>query len=851
MRFSWLLFAIGFLSFAWPVVSAPILAIDYGTEWTKAALIKAGIPLELVLTRDTRRKEQSAVAFKGDERLFGVDAANLATRLPSHSIRNVKELLDVSGLNSKLVQKYLGNNPALQLQENEESVSGVSFVVSDSDSYTLEEIIAMTMEHYINLAEEMAQEPINDLVLTVPPHFNELQRFVLLDAARLLNKDVLALIDDGLSVALEYSLSRSFSEEPAHHIIYDAGSGSISATLVAIDAVPKGTSGKGKNITRIRSLASSTTLDLTGNELNRRIVNFMKDAFQQKHNIDLSHNNRALARLEKEALRVKHVLSANSEAYASIEELAEGIDFRLKITRSVFESLCQDLATSAVLLIKETLLKGNVSLETLDSVILHGGTSRVPFIQAAIDDYVKSDKVSKKVNADEASVKGAAFYGASLTSSFRVKPVIVQGAVYNFYSLTLTNMHPLVALPESTLFGSSHIVAINTTDLGAHPSLPVSNGGTLIGEISINNLTEALKQADSCSEKQVLFEFSSDPLKGTFIPVRSYVACEQKSASASGIGGKVKSLFSNNQPGKLNEEALELQSLDFTYRRYRKLSEDSLQLFSDRLALRSLKDKSKALHESALNEYESLLYRAQSLSDDDEVLTYANPEESKTLKQIAVEDIDWLLQDGPTAETNIIVAKQKKLADIIYSISYRQDESHKFNFSLESLNSTVEKAESLLSSFDVPPYPLTEYDEKDVKRVTSIRNASYKKLSEEYDNVTAWLNDNLEKHVSRAKYEDPVMITSEMDSKTKKLQNLLYEYLRRSLQHPKLKPKTKAPSSSSEATSTSEKADQETAKPSEGFTESHSEPTSTAAFESTAGTSTSTADNDNDFEDEL
>ncbi|EPX72760.1 heat shock protein Lhs1 [Schizosaccharomyces octosporus yFS286] len=845
MKFSWLLFVIGFLSFAWPVVSAPILAIDYGTEWTKAALIKAGIPLELVLTRDTRRKEQSAVGFKGDERLFGVDAANLATRLPSHSIRNVKELLDASGLKSSLVQKYIQNNPALQLQENDESISGVSFVVSGSDSYTLEEIIAMTMEHYINLAEEMAQEPVNDLVLTVPPHFNEFQRSILLGAARILNKDVLALIDDGLSVALEYSLSRSFSEEPVHHIIYDAGSGSISATLVAIDAVPRGTSGKGKNITRIRSLASSTTLDINGNELNRKIVNFMKDAFQQKHNIDLSHNGRALARLEKEALRVKHVLSANSEAYASIEELAEGIDFRLKITRSLFESLCEDLAMSSVLPIKEALSKGNVSLEALDSVILHGGTSRVPFIQSAIHDYVKGDKISKNVNADEASVKGAAFYGASLTSSFRVKPVIVQGAVYNPYSLILTNMHHLVALPESTPLGSSHAVAINTTELGAHPSLPVSNKGTLIGEISINNLSEALKETDSCSERQVLFDFSTDSLKGTFIPVRSFVACEQKSASAAGIGGKVKSLFSNTQSGKLNEESLELQGLNFTYKRYRELSDESLQSFSDRLALRSLKDKEKALHESALNEYESLLYSAQGLSDDDETLAFANSEESKTLKQVAVEDIDWLLQDGPTAETKLVVAKQKKLADIIKSISYRQDESQKFNSSLENLNSTVSRAESLLTSFDVPSYPLTDYDEKDVKRVTSLRNASYKKLSEEYETVNAWLNNSLEKHNSRAQYEDPVMVTSEMDSKTKKLQNLLYEYLRRSLQHPKLKPKSKAASSSSE------KADQETAESSEGYTKSYSEPTSTQASESTFGTSTSSIVNDDDFEDEL
>lgn len=779
----------------WHAFASSVLAIDYGTEWTKAALIKPGIPLEIVLTKDTRRKEQSAVAFKGNERIFGVDASNLATRFPAHSIRNVKELLDTAGLESVLVQKYQSSYPAIQLVENEETTSGISFVISDEENYSLEEIIAMTMEHYISLAEEMAHEKITDLVLTVPPHFNELQRSILLEAARILNKHVLALIDDNVAVAIEYSLSRSFSTDPTYNIIYDSGSGSTSATVISFDTVEGSSLGKKQNITRIRALASGFTLKLSGNEINRKLIGFMKNSFYQKHGIDLSHNHRALARLEKEALRVKHILSANSEAIASIEELADGIDFRLKITRSVLESLCKDMEDAAVEPINKALKKANLTFSEINSIILFGGASRIPFIQSTLADYVSSDKISKNVNADEASVKGAAFYGASLTKSFRVKPLIVQDIINYPYLLSLGTSEYVVALPDSTPYGMQHNVTIhNVSTIGKHPSFPLSNNGELIGEFTLSNITDVEKVC-ACSNKNIQISFSSDRTKGILVPLSAIMTCEHGELSSKHkLGDRVKSLFgSHDESGLRNNESY---PIGFTYKKYGEMSDNALRLASAKLERRLQIDKSKAAHDNALNELETLLYRAQAMVDDDEFLEFANPEETKILKNDSVESYDWLIEYGSQSPTSEVTDRYKKLDDTLKSISFRFDQAKQFNTSLENFKNALERAESLLTNFDVPDYPLNVYDEKDVKRVNSLRGTSYKKLGNQYYNDTQWLKDNLDSHLSHTLSEDPLIKVEELEEKAKRLQELTYEYLRRSLQQPKLKAKKGASSSS-------------------------------------------------------
>jgi len=133
-----------------------------------------------------------------------------------------------------------------------------------------------------------------------------------------------------------------------------------------------------------------------------------------------------MARLWKEANRIKAILSANQEATSSVESLAWDIDFKTKVTRTTFEQACVDLQPKFVQPIDDALQVAGIDLDNVTSLIFTGGSTRSPMIQAAVKNFVGEDKLAYNVNADEAAVLGAALYGASLSRQFKTKNIKVQ-----------------------------------------------------------------------------------------------------------------------------------------------------------------------------------------------------------------------------------------------------------------------------------------------------------------------------------------------------------------------------------------------------------------------------------------
>jgi len=204
------------------------------------------------------------------------------------------------------------------------------------------------------------------------------------------------------------------------------GAGSTTATVVSFGSrvVKEGKSNK--TVIDIITHGIGFDTELGGDLFTSRIVNNLIESFRTsktgaKANTDIKSDGRAFARLFKEAGRVKQVLSANTDTTASvcspfpfpllktdvkIESLHEDIDFRSKITRATFEDLTSDLVDRVTQPIQQALKDANVTIDKLESVILHGGSVRVPFVQKALEDVVGNDKIAKTVNADEAAVMG-------------------------------------------------------------------------------------------------------------------------------------------------------------------------------------------------------------------------------------------------------------------------------------------------------------------------------------------------------------------------------------------------------------------------------------------------------------
>ena len=293
--------------------------------------MKPGVPFDVLLNKDSKRKIQSSVGWKHDERLFGTDAYNLVChhRVPSHELV-VTNLAQASRFptDSFNLLKYLQGVPFeseavsyyATLSAADTTMSSrntISLRRSDGTEWAVEELIAMQFSYVKELAESFASEKVTDVVVTVPPFYTQAERDAVVDAIEIAGLRTLALVNDGTAVAINYAMTRTFPE-PEIHIIYDAGASAIRTTLVEFSTVESTGKGKPKAYTQVNVLSSGFDRRSGGTELDRRLVKVLVEDFMNKNKVDITKDKRAMSKFRKEANRLKAILSANSEAISIV-----------------------------------------------------------------------------------------------------------------------------------------------------------------------------------------------------------------------------------------------------------------------------------------------------------------------------------------------------------------------------------------------------------------------------------------------------------------------------------------------------------------------------------------------------
>jgi hypoxia up-regulated 1 len=569
--FSTILFVFWLFSSTALAVSA-VIGVDFGTEYIKAALVKPGIPLDIVLTKDSRRKETSAVAFKPlknsktggfPERVYGSDAMALAARFPGDVYPNLKALLGLPAENARVLE-YAARHPALKIEG--QSIRGtVAFRSSafseKEEPFTVEEIVAMELQSIQKNAEALAGKgsSVKDIVITVPPFYTTEEKRAIEFATDLAGLRLLSMASDGLAVGLNYATTRTFPSisegaKPEHHLVFDMGAGSTKATVLKFQGRTVKDVGKfNKTIQEVQVLGAGWDRTLGGDALNAVIVddmiaNFVSSKAGKAASVateSVQAHGRAVAKLWKEAERIRQVLSANADAQSSFEGLYEDIDFRYKLSRTDFEKLAQAHAERVRPVVESTLKKAHISLAEVDSVILHGGAVRTPFIQKELETiFGSADKIRSNVNADESAVFGAGFKGAELSPSFRVKeiktydiagyPVVMQWRNNNGKA-----QHQQLFTSESVIGKVKTVSFHNQRDfqLTFHqivdPSEDVSPGSAEkeILHISMTNLTASVaeaKEKHGCLETDIFTKLSIrlSPENGEVDVTKAIVHCE-------------------------------------------------------------------------------------------------------------------------------------------------------------------------------------------------------------------------------------------------------------------------------------------------------------------------------------
>uniref|UniRef100_K7F5M7 Hypoxia up-regulated protein 1 n=1 Tax=Pelodiscus sinensis TaxID=13735 RepID=K7F5M7_PELSI len=406
--------------------SLAVMSVDLGSESMKIAIVKPGVPMEIVLNKESRRKTPVAVSLKENERLFGDSAVGMSIKKPKIALQYFQDLLG-KHMDNPQVALYRWRFPQHELVKDERRQT-VIFKLSHEMQYSPEEILGMVLNYSRALAEDFAEQPVKDAVITVPVYFNQAERRAVLHAAQMADLKVLQLINDNTAVALNYGVFRrkDINATAQNIMFYDMGAGSTVCTIVTYQTVKTKDSGTQPQL-QIRGVGFDRTLG--GLEMEHRLRDYLVKLFnKQQPSKDIRQNLRAMAKLLKEANRVKTILSANADHLAQIEGLLDDVDFKAKVSRQEFEGLCSDLFQRVPEPVLQALSSAEMNLDEIDQVILVGGATRVPKVQEVLLKAVGKDELGKSINADEAAAMGAVYQAAALSKAFKVKPFIVRDA---------------------------------------------------------------------------------------------------------------------------------------------------------------------------------------------------------------------------------------------------------------------------------------------------------------------------------------------------------------------------------------------------------------------------------------
>ncbi|KAH8698881.1 putative Hsp70 family chaperone Lhs1/Orp150 [Talaromyces proteolyticus] len=762
-----------------------VLGIDLGTEYLKAALVKPGIPLEIVLTKDSKRKESAAVAFKPSresnsqfpERFYGGDALALTARFPDDVYANLKSLLGIPFENSEIVKQYGDRYPALQLEQasgDRDTVALRSQKLAGNEgkhAFLVEEILSMQLKQVKANAEALAGKGTNirDAVITYPAYYTAEEKRSLELAAELAGLNVEALISDGLAVGLNYATSRTFpsvsdGQKPEYHLVYDMGAGSTTATVLRFQSrTVKDVGRYNKTVQEVHSLGAGWDRTLGGDALNELIVNDMIDKLIQSKKLgegitasDVRSHGKTMAKFWKDSERVRQILSANTETGSTFEGLyQEDVIFKYKITRSEFESLAKEHAARVGTPIDDALAAADLKLSDLDSVILHGGTIRTPFVQKELEKSCGDASLLRtSVNADEAAVFGAAFKGAALSPSFRVKEIrAVDSANYAIkvkWTSDGKERQQKLFTPTSHVGVEKHLTVKNLDDFefsfyqqipGANEQIdaPVLNVATQNLTASVKKLTDSF----ACAPSNITTKFSvrlsaADGLPEIF---SGSVSCEVDSKKGIvddvkgffGLGKRdeqkplrededesVESVTLEGEASTSTETASTTQISDVSPTQETKQAEakvrvetipiglkssslgrpplppSELSRVKERLAAFDASDRERALREEALNELEAFIYRGRDLVDDEGFAKALKADQLSSLKERVEAASEWLYGDGVDANTKDFKEKLASLNEIVNPALRRKKENSERDIKAKVLKEVLAGAKSVV-----------------------------------------------------------------------------------------------------------------------------------------------------------
>eukprot|EP01119_Soliformovum_irregulare_P006820 TRINITY_DN19243_c0_g1_i1.p1 TRINITY_DN19243_c0_g1~~TRINITY_DN19243_c0_g1_i1.p1 ORF type:complete len:644 (+),score=183.66 TRINITY_DN19243_c0_g1_i1:38-1969(+) len=389
--------------------NGPPIGIDLGTTNSCVSTIEGTTPKVLENSEGIRTTPSVVAYLPSGERLVGELAKRQAITNPTNTIYAVKRLIgrrfddEETQKDQKMVPYKIVKAP-----------NGDAFVEANGRAMSPSEVSAEILTKMKQTAESHLRKPVTDCVITVPAYFNDSQKQATIDAGRIAGMNVRRIIAEPTAAALAYGFKESDSGKTL--AVYDLGGGTFDVSILDIS----------DNVVEVRATNGDTFLG--GEDFDVKVQEHLVSEFQSSTGVDLRSDSLAIQRLREAAEKAKCDLSGITSTNINLPYLCqvkgEPAHLQTTVTRQTLEVLCQDLIKRTMTPCVTAMKDAKIDIKKLDEVLLVGGMTRMPAVQAAVKDFFGKEP-SKGVNPDEAVAIGAAIQAAILAGGQGMGGIVV------------------------------------------------------------------------------------------------------------------------------------------------------------------------------------------------------------------------------------------------------------------------------------------------------------------------------------------------------------------------------------------------------------------------------------------
>ncbi|MDJ0508383.1 MAG: molecular chaperone DnaK [Crocosphaera sp.] len=374
-----------------------VIGIDLGTTNSCVAVLEGGNPI-VIPSAEGGRTTPSIVAFgKGNQRLVGQLAKRQAVTNADNTIYSIKRFIgrrweETSDERSRVPYKCItGRDDMVNVE-----IRG--------QHYTTQELSSMILQKLKKDAEDYLGEPVSEAVITVPAYFTDAQRQATKDSGTIAGLDVRRIINEPTAAALAYGLDKQ--DEEQYILVFDLGGGTFDVSILQL----------GNGVFEVKATAGNNHLG--GDDFDNAVVRWMVDNFEKEENVDLNPDKMALQRLREAAEKAKIELSSMLTTSINLPFITADDTgpkhLETELTRAQFEELTKDLTQATLEPLTQALNDCELNAETLEKVVLVGGSTRMPAIHRVIQQVFPNSQMERSINPDEAVALGAAIQGGVL-----------------------------------------------------------------------------------------------------------------------------------------------------------------------------------------------------------------------------------------------------------------------------------------------------------------------------------------------------------------------------------------------------------------------------------------------------